>query len=279
MKKTKPKKGDSPTSAVEHLADNPSSIEHETDRGTATDSTAILSAIQTMNNGMNDRFNSLEATLSQLQTALSETTSRIADLESVKAEHESRISDLEASFQEILSANKALRAKLDDLEGRSRRQNIKIVGLPENVESGRPTEFVEKLIPNLLGVENFPAGIKVDRAHRTGPLPPKGGRPRIMIARLHHYPVKEMILRLARQHSPLKYDGAHISFFPDFTAEVLSQRRAFDGVKRKLKEAGIRYGMLFPARLLVTQGTTKKIFGSVSDAESFVNIITVQDPS
>lgn len=280
MKKTKSKKGDSPTSAVEQLAENPSSIEHETDRETATDSTAILSAIQTMNNGMNDRFNSLEATLSQLQTALSETTSRIADLESVKAEHEGRISDLEASCQEILSANKALRAKLDDLEGRSRRQNIKIVGLPENVESGRPTEFVEKFIPNLLGADNFPAGIKVDRAHRTGPLPPKGGRPRILIAKIHHYPVKEMILRLARQHSPLKYEGVHIiSFFPDFTAEVLSQRRAFDGVKRKLKEAGIRFGMLFPARLLVTHGTNKKIFGSVSDAELFVNTITVQDPS
>lgn len=199
MKKAKPKKGDSPTCAGEQLAENTSPSEHETDRDRSTDpeSTAILSAIQTMNNSMTDRFNSLEATLSQLQTALSDTTSRISDLESVKAEHESRISALEVSCQEILAANKALRAKVDDLEGRSRRQNIKIVGLPENVESGRPTEFVEKFLPNLLGAENFPEGIKVDRAHRTGPLPSKGGRPRILIARIHHYPVKEMILRLA----------------------------------------------------------------------------------
>lgn len=72
-----------------------------------------------MNNSMNDRFNFLEATLSQFQTALAETTSRITDLEGVNAEHETRISDLKGSLQEILTSNKALRAKLDDLEGRS----------------------------------------------------------------------------------------------------------------------------------------------------------------
>lgn len=281
MKKAKSKKGDSPTSAGEQMTEKSSSNDCEADDDvrTAPDSTAILSAIQTMNNSMNDRFNSLEATLTQLQSALSEITSRITDLEGVSADHESRISDLEGSLQEILATNKALRAKLDDLEGRSRRQNIKIVGLPENVEAGHPTEFVEKLIQNLLGTKNFPGGIKVDRPHRIGPLSLKGGRPRIMIARIHHYPVKEMILKLSRLHSPLKYEEAHVSIFPDFTAEVLSQRRAFDGVKKKLKEAGIRFGMLFPARLIVTQGNKKKIFGSLSEAEDFVKSVADQVPS
>ncbi len=122
MKKAKSKKGDSPTSAGEQMAEKSSSNECEAygDIRTAPDSTAILSAMQTMNNSMNDRFNSLEATLSQLQTALSETTSHITDLEGVNAEHESRISDLQGSLQEILVTNKALRVKLDDLEGRSR---------------------------------------------------------------------------------------------------------------------------------------------------------------
>lgn len=50
-------------------------------------------------------------------------------------------------------------------------------------------------------------------------------------------------------------------------------------MKKKLKEAGIRFGMLFPARLIVTQGTNKKIFGSVSEAEVFVNTVIEQDPS
>ncbi|KAI2663135.1 LINE-1 retrotransposable element ORF1 protein [Labeo rohita] len=170
MKKAKLKKGDSPTSSGKQPAEKPPSNESEADDDirAATDSTVILSAIQTMSN-----------------------------------------------------INKALCAKLDDLEGRSRRANIKIVGLPENVEAGRPTEFVEQLIPKLLGTENFPERIKVDHAHSTGPLPSRGGRPRIMIARIHHYPVKETILRLTRQHGPLKFDGVLISIFPDFTAECV----------------------------------------------------------
>ena len=51
--------------------------------------------------------------------------------------------------------NKKLRAKLCVLEGRSRRLNIKIVGITEGEEKGRPTEFVSNLIPKLLGDDNF----------------------------------------------------------------------------------------------------------------------------
>ncbi len=211
----------------------------------------------------------MEATLSQFQTALAETTSRITDLEGINAEHETRISDLKGSLQEILTSNKAL-CVLNWMISRD---------VLDNMEPGHPTEFVEKLIPNFLDIESFPGGIKVDRAHCTSPPPSKGGRPRIMIARMHHYPVKEMILWLARQHTSLKYKEAHVSIFPDFTAEVLSQRKAFDEVKNKLKEAGIHFGLLFPARLIVTQGNKKKIFGSVAEAEDFVNSIAEQVPS
>ncbi len=64
-----------------------------------------------------------------------------------------------------------------------------------------------------------------------------------------------------------------ISIYPDLTADVLLQRRNFDVVKKKLKEAGVRYGLLFPARLIVTHGSEKRIFNSVADAEAFANTI------
>lgn len=175
------------------------------------------------------------------------TNSRISELEGARAEQDSCISELETLCQDIVAANKALHAKLDDLEGRSRRQNIKITVLQEKVENGCPTEFVEKLIPALLGAQNFPSGVKVDCAHHIGPQPANGGRSHMLIARIHHYPVKELILRLSRQQSPLQFEGMRTSIYPNLTAEVLSQRQNFDGVKKKLKEAGVRYGLLFPA--------------------------------
>lgn len=92
-----------------------------------------------MNGSMNEKFDSLESTLSQTLATLSEVTSRVTVLERVSAEYEGRISELEAHCRDWFETCKSLTSKLDDLEGRSRRQNIKIIGLPEKVEEKRIT--------------------------------------------------------------------------------------------------------------------------------------------
>ncbi|XP_048065573.1 uncharacterized protein LOC125279679 [Megalobrama amblycephala] len=228
MMKPKAKKGDQSTNVDEQLVEK-QTLTEQVASATPSDETVALSpilaaiqaSIQVMDKSMNDRFNSIENTLWQMQTSLSETNSRNSKLEGARTEHENRISVLETLCQDIAVANKALHAKLDDLEGCSHQQNIKITGLQEKVENNRPAEFVEKLIPALLGVQNFPSRVKVDHI---GPLPAKGGHPRTLIARIHHYPIKELILKLSRQQSPLQFEGMQISIYPDLTAEVLSQR-------------------------------------------------------
>lgn len=228
----------------------------------------ILEAITRMEISMNARFENLETTLVGVKNAVAANTSRIINLEEWHGEFDGRLVELEKSYGELCAQNKLLKAKVNDLEGRSRRQNIKIVGLPEKIERGSPTAFVSDLLPKLLGVERFPRGIKVDRAHRIGP---PGNRPRIMIARIHHDTVKEEILRVTRIEGPLKYDGQRISIFPDVTAEVMKDRKEFDAVRVKLREAGIRHGFLFPARLIFTHDGHTKIFESPREAATYVD--------
>lgn len=92
----------------------------------------------------------------------------------------------------VQSENEALREKVIDLEARSRRQNIKIVGLPEKIENGHPTEFLTKFITDLLGTSNFLKPLEEDQAHRLGrQFSGEDSRPRVMIARVHHFEVKE----------------------------------------------------------------------------------------
>ncbi|CAM4557278.1 unnamed protein product [Leuciscus chuanchicus] len=146
---------------------------------------AILLAIRKMDGSMTTRFNDLEASLSGVKSTLAANSSRIE--------------------------NTSLKSKVTDLEARSRRQNIKIAGLPENVEKGNPTQFVSGLLPSLLGEANFPRGVKVDRAHRIGPV--VNNRPRVMIARIHHDTVKTEILRLARNQSPLSFESVSSRIF------------------------------------------------------------------
>lgn len=127
----------------------------------------IMEAIKTMNSSMNEKFDSLESTLSQTLVSLSEVTSRVTELEKANADYEGRISELEAHCRDWFETCKSLSSKLDDLEGRSRRQNIRIIGLPEKVEEGRPTQFVADFLVKILGSCNFPKSLKIDRAHRT----------------------------------------------------------------------------------------------------------------
>ncbi len=109
----------------------------------------IMEAIKSMNGSMNEKFDSVESTLSQTLASLSEVTSRVTELEKASADYEGRISELEAHCRDWFETCKSLTSKLDDLEGRSRRQNIKIIGLPEKVEEGRPTltSLYKSLVP------------------------------------------------------------------------------------------------------------------------------------
>ncbi|KAK9956289.1 hypothetical protein ABG768_014034 [Culter alburnus] len=92
--------------------------------------------------------------------------------------------------------------------------------------------------------ENSPL---LDRAHCIpAPKPPASSRPRPMIVRVHHFQIKQRILQLARD-KPLLFRGNKVYIFPDFTQEVVKRRMAFADVKKLLRNAAVKYGLLFPA--------------------------------
>lgn len=55
--------------------------------------------------------------------------------------------------------------KQDDLENRLRRCNLRFIGLPEGVEGGDPTTFLETLLCDTYGREAFSPTFLVERAH------------------------------------------------------------------------------------------------------------------
>uniref|UniRef100_A0A087XWP3 L1 transposable element RRM domain-containing protein n=1 Tax=Poecilia formosa TaxID=48698 RepID=A0A087XWP3_POEFO len=209
------------------------------------DLSKVYTLVDTLKKSLEGRLDSIEARLTTLQTEHSEVRHRLDDMDSALTSTDARVSALESSCSELAAAN----GLLDDLEGRSRRQNIRIVGLKEGVE-GRPAEFVSKFISELLGQDNFPKPVKIDRAHRAlRPKPLPNERPRIIIARVHNDRDVMNILRLSRQQAPLMYHGQKVFIFPDYTAEVSAQRQAFNSVRKRLVEAGDRCSLRFPAKL------------------------------
>lgn len=200
---------------------------------------------------LDERFDAFDAKFQSLFAVQTDLQNRMTSQEQATCALEERIDALETKYEALSKHNGQLQNKVLELEGRSRRQNIKIVGIKEDSEEGRPTDFVSRLIPDLLGKQHFPHPVKVDRAHRTLlPKPSADSRPRTIIACIHHFQVKEMILRLSRSQ-PMEYKGNKVLIFPDYTNDVMIQRRAFRDVMQSLREKGIKHYLRYPARLCV----------------------------
>uniref|UniRef100_A0A9J7ZHS7 L1 transposable element RRM domain-containing protein n=1 Tax=Cyprinus carpio carpio TaxID=630221 RepID=A0A9J7ZHS7_CYPCA len=232
-----------------------------------------------------DEISSLwETTKADMKTICDELTEKVERLFSMQAEAaniqmgmEQSLSDtsdrlmaLENSCQSLAADHKKLQEKCIDLENRGRRQNIRILNIPEGSENNTPTAFVAKFLSKVLGEENFDGPILIDRAHRSlAPKPRKGERPQPIIARLHYYSDKEKIMSLSRSKGKLSFKGAQVHIFPDMSPEVGRQRAAFNQVKAKLRDAGIQYRMFFPAKLEITADGSKMSFTDPQAVERF----------
>lgn len=111
----------------------------------------------------------------------------------------------------------SLQDKCENLESRSRRNNIRIVGVPEGPNSCSTTTVAD-LLQTTLNLDDTPL---IDRFHRSlQPVPKPGQRRRTIVARLHYYNDCANILRLAREKQRIKVKDMTISVFPNYTTRV-----------------------------------------------------------
>lgn len=113
---------------------------------------------------------------------------------------------LRTTVLELKEEVDGLKKKCDDMEGRMRRCNLRIIGAPETPESSS-TEAVAKLLAEVLQMDKAPL---IDRVHRTGSGSKSGDKPRVIVAKLHYYQECVEILRRARSRGPLRFKEAPI---------------------------------------------------------------------
>ncbi|CAI5678313.1 unnamed protein product [Oreochromis niloticus] len=265
--------GESANVANEHaLAEEPSAKVPVTSQVANPTSADIMSATARLETSVDSKLTAISTMMNAMEATLSTVTGRIHDIEEAVNGHDERISVLEALCDSLQKGYDLHHKKLDDLESRSRRQNIRILGVAEGTEKGNPLDFASELIPKLLGSENFTGRVVVDRAHRAlGPKPTDGDRPRPFIVRLHYYQTCERILRLAAQKAPLQYNGVKVFIFPDLTTEVLARCKKFEEVRKRCRAANLRYGFIHPARFRVTLDGVTQTFDKPEVAKKFLD--------
>ncbi|KAJ8361771.1 hypothetical protein AAFF_G00422220 [Aldrovandia affinis] len=215
----------------------------------------------------------LEAKLDYVQATVTDHGHRLTSLEANANQLSDQMVAMEAKCAAMEECYNKLKAKTIDLESRSRRNNIRVIGLPESIEGTRPAAFFSGLLVELLGDGVLPSPPELDRAHRAlTAKPAPGSRPRAVIMRVHHYKIKEAIVQESRRRrGELSYRGKPVAIFEDYCPEVVEQRTVYREVMSALYQRGFKPSLLYPARLrITTRDGGRKYFASVEDAKAFL---------
>ncbi|KAM9305492.1 uncharacterized protein PAF06_014052 [Gastrophryne carolinensis] len=176
---------------------------------------------------------------------------RVAALENARVATEDRLTHLEQTNDLQATQISNLKIQNDDLENRSRRNNLRIRGLPELPQYADLEAIVTSVFYRLLG-NTLTAIIKLDRIHRAAGRPPGApDAPRDILCRVHHYRVKEEILRKAWEAGQIVHDSSPLTVLPDLARSTLWMRRQLKPLLQKIKESGAAYRWGYPFHLIV----------------------------
>ena len=206
----------------------------------------------------------LKDAVENVQIRLGVAEGRISDLEDTNAQTVPKLGECEKKLQVLWS-------RVEDLENRSRRNNIRIIGLKERLEQpGKMAKYVEKILSDALGLGG--SEFEIERAHRIPiPIPDPGKPPRAVLVRFLRSSARDCVIQLAREKRGFDWEGAKLSIFEDVTKELADKRRAFGPAKKRLRELQIQHRMIYPATLVFTWDGQRKTFSEGKAAERFLD--------
>uniref|UniRef100_A0A3P9P9P0 L1 transposable element RRM domain-containing protein n=1 Tax=Poecilia reticulata TaxID=8081 RepID=A0A3P9P9P0_POERE len=219
---------------------------------------------------------------SELRSEVRHTAARLRQRNSRIGEAENRVSQLEDE-NAVLTANTAeLKSKVALLEGRiqyqenySRRNNLRIKGVPERSEKGNNAlECVMDVLRTLQDQDTDQ--IVVERAHRIPATLKADGQntsagPRHILVRFLRFADREKVRLRAREVRSFQWRGNKIEFFPDFMKEVQEKRNKFFEVRRMCRAKGLKYTTQYPAVFWVFLGKERLRFEDATAAKKIID--------
>ena len=136
-----------------------------------------------------------------------------------RKDEESKITIYEKKIKEVNDKMKYLEEKADDLENRSRRNNLCFDGIKEEAnETWLTTEKkIKEFMSTKLNIQTDE--YTIERAHRVGKQDTTG-KPRSIVAKFNNYKLKESVMKNKKS---LK--GTNIYVREDFSQKVLAKRK------------------------------------------------------
>ena len=243
----------------------------------------------------------------ELSTSVSFLNAKYDDIKDDIGKIETRVNaafiQMEAMHKDVNADFETIITKHDYLENQSRRNNIKIFGVPEDPDekTWNDTEFIVKtVIKNELGIQDADK-IEIERAHRVGsikgkaddrkhpqshPAKEEGSRhlesaskkehqqePRPIVANIKSWKTKERILKTAREKRPKT-----VKFLNDFSQRTLQKRR--EQIPKMLEERKKgNTAFLIMDKLVIYEKTRnrKSVRQSLNSNSSFDSDVIIQN--
>lgn len=212
-----------------------------------------------------DLTDTLKSELMEIRSDIRQILSRINSVEETTEKIIAHSSALENKVLAQQRELQDLRLHIDDLENRSRRNNLRIKGMPESVEDKDIHTALNSIFSELIGKEDS-QNLGIERAHRV--YRPKGNTsdmPRDILCYLLSFSLKEEILKKARLAKSINYDGGDITIYQDISKFTLDKRRQLTPFTRALRDRGIKYRWLYPFGLLATYNNRPYIVKTPDD--------------
>lgn len=208
--------------------------------------------------------------LHDIKAEITKVDYRVEAVEDRVGKTEDRTQNVETVLGKLIKQVARLEKKIMDQDGRSRRNNIRIFNVPEDVEGESMTQFLEGLLNDKL--EMSIKAVDIERAHRAlVPKPNEGNKnnpkPRSIVMCLARYRIKEEILRKAWGKTKVLLDeNTQIFFDNDYHPTIIQRRKEYNEAKRVLKQHGIRFQTPAPAKLRVHYESGAQLYQSAKEA-------------
>uniref|UniRef100_A0A8C2I0K6 Uncharacterized protein n=1 Tax=Cyprinus carpio TaxID=7962 RepID=A0A8C2I0K6_CYPCA len=203
----------------------------------------------------NNSVKELKAEVEKLAIVVKQTRDRVDSVQA--AAREDRRTDMY-----LRKHLEQLNDKVTNMEDRSRRNNVRLVGLPEGAN-------LFKWIPALKG-----RNIEIERAHRVYDGRKSNSKcPCTLIFRVLRWQDRSAILKGARQAYPVKYiqDNVTVLFFHDFSPATSARRGSLRPVLGRMAVLGLQPFLIYPAIIKLQHNDEQMMFDSPQREEDFIS--------
>lgn len=220
---------------------------------------------QKVNGRMELELAAIRADLHAANEKITAVEARVSNVEDAR-----KLTDREV--RAVVTTTTALQRQLSEQDDKSRRGNIRILGVPEGEEDkmGSITTLVETLIPKITNL-NFDKGFEIDKAYRIPAVRSTSRKgPRPIICRPLRSQHAEDVFAVTRKNQNLQWNGEKIILTQDYSKATVDTRKGFLALRDNLRKDNIVFSFVGPARFKITDRGKTQTFEDPRELRNYL---------